>query len=27
MQVDLKRLNDAKFELDKSKWELEYAMS
>lgn len=27
MQADLKRLNDTRFELDKSKWELEYAMS
>jgi hypothetical protein len=27
MQADLKRLNNAKFELDKSKWELEYAIS
>ncbi len=27
MQVDLKRLNDAKFELNKSKWELKYIIS
>jgi transposase len=27
MQADLERLNDARFELDKSKWELEYAMT
>jgi hypothetical protein len=27
MQADLERLNNARFELDKSKWELEYAMT
>jgi hypothetical protein len=27
MQANLKRLNDAKFELDKLKWELEYTIS
>jgi hypothetical protein len=27
MQADLERLNDARFELDKSKWELEYAIT
>jgi transposase len=27
MRADLERLNDARFELDKSKWELEYAMT
>jgi hypothetical protein len=27
MQVDLEHLNNARFELDKSKWELEYTMT